>query len=199
MSFITIEGGEGTGKSTLIQGLAGALADRGIKVVATREPGGTIGAEEIRELLVTGDTARWSPTTELLLINAARRDHVERIIQPALDAGTTVLCDRFIDSTRVYQGMNAVSADMIAALHASVIGLNPDRTIVLDVPSEVGLERSAARGGADRFEAKGADFHQTVRDGFLAIAAAEPTRCVVIDSTQPKDTVLSTALAALNL
>jgi dTMP kinase len=199
MSFITIEGGEGTGKSTLIRGLAEALKLRGLNVVVTREPGGTQGAEQIRDLLVKGDVARWSPTTELLLINAARRDHVERVITPALNDGAIVLCDRFIDSTRVYQGLSGVPYELILEVHEKVIGLNPDRTLILDAPPEIGLRRSAERGGDARFEAMGLGFHSKLRDGFLAIARTEQSRCKLIDGTQAVDSVLATALAALDI
>ena len=197
MSFITIEGGEGTGKSTLIHGLAVSLRARGLDVLVTREPGGTKGAEQIRDLLVKGDVTRWSPTTELLLLNAARRDHVERLIQPALDAGSIVLCDRFIDSTVVYQGMRGVAIDLIHNLHDHVIGLWPDRTIILDAPPELGLRRAAARGGDDRFESMSLKFHDDVRAAFQVTANTDQQRCVSIDATRPIDAVLASALAIL--
>ena len=199
MSFVTIEGGEGTGKSTLIHGLAKALERRNHKVVLTREPGGTTGAEEIRNLLVKGSVTRWSPTTELLLLNAARRDHVERIINPALDDRAVVLCDRYLDSTLVYQGMSGVDFNLILNLHESVIGVSPDRTLILDAPPEIGLQRAEERGGDDRFESMSLNFHHDVRNGFLKIAQGEPNRCTVIDATQSKDAVLAAALAALNI
>ncbi len=197
MSFITIEGGEGTGKSTLIRGLAEALERRGQRVILTREPGGTTGAEEIRNLLVKGDVDRWSPTTELLLINAARRDHVERMIRPALADGIIVLCDRYADSSIVYQGMSGVSVDLILNLHDSVIGLSPNQTLILDAPPEIGLRRAAERGGDDRFESMSLQFHHDVRQGFLDIAKTQPERCTVIDSTQSKDSVLAEALSVI--
>ena len=157
--FITIEGGEGAGKSTQIRRLAERLTASGFEVVTTREPGGSPGAETIRSLLVTGEADRWSPTTETLLLYAARRDHIERVIEPALDRGAVVLCDRFHDSTRAYQGVaGAVDPALIAFLESHVLaGLSPDLTLVLDLPVEAGLGRAAARGeGEGRFEAKGA-------------------------------------------
>ena len=198
MSFITIEGGEGTGKSTLIRGLAEALKMRGIDVVLTREPGGTEGAEQIRDLLVRGDVNRWSATTELLLLNAARRDHVERVIQPALNRGATVLCDRYVDSTLVYQGISGVSFDLIFEIHDKVIRLWPSRTLILDAPPEIGLRRAAERGGDDRFETMSLSFHRDVQKGFHDVVKAAPNRCRLIDGTQSKDTVLATALALLS-
>ena len=197
MSFITIEGGEGTGKSTLIRGLTGALTAQGRDVVQTREPGGSPGAEDIRALLVTGETDRWDAMTELLLVNAARRDHVERIIRPALARGATVLCDRYVDSTRCYQGMRGVPRALIDSVHQGAIDLDPDRTIILDASPEQGLARAADRGGDARFESMGLAYHTRLREAFLAIAKAEPTRCAVIDSTQSKEAVLVAALAAL--
>jgi len=197
MSFVTIEGGEGTGKSTLIQGLAEALKARGVEVVQTREPGGSAGAEDIRALLVSGDAERWDAMTELLLVNAARRDHVERVIRPALARGATVLCDRFIDSTRAYQGMRGVSRDLIDNIHEQAIGVSPDTTLILDVPPEQGLARAEERGGDARFESMGLAYHTKLREAFVEIAKAEPDRCTVIDSTQSKEAVLASALATL--
>jgi len=197
MSFITIEGGEGTGKSTLISGLAEALTSQGRDVVQTREPGGSPGAEDIRALLVTGEADRWDAMTELLLVNAARRDHVERVIRPALARGATVLCDRYVDSTRCYQGMRGVPRTLIDSLHKDAIGLDADTTLILDVPPDQGLARAADRGGDARFESMGLAYHTKLRDGFLAIAKAEPDRCTVIDSTQAKDAVLAAALGVL--
>jgi len=199
MSFITIEGGEGTGKSTLIRGLAEALMSKGRDVVQTREPGGSPGAEDIRALLVTGKADRWDAMTELLLVNAARRDHVERVIRPALARGATVLCDRYVDSTRCYQGMRGVPRALIDSLHEGAIALNPDTTLILDVPPEQGLVRAADRGGDARFESMGLEYHTQLRDAFLAIAKAEPDRCTIIEGTQSKESVLTAALNALNL
>ncbi len=190
--FITFEGGEGAGKSTQLRRLAPRLAALGHEVVTTREPGGSPGAEAIRGLLVTGATDRWSAVTETLLMFAARRDHIERVIAPALERGAVVLCDRFMDSTRAYQGAGGgASPELIAALEAEVIGgLVPDLTLILDLPVEAGLARAAARGeGEARFEAKGAAFHQRLRDGFAAIHVAEPGRCVMIDAAAPLEAV----------
>jgi dTMP kinase len=184
--FITFEGGEGGGKSTQIRCLADRLAATGREVVATREPGGSPGAEAIRGLLVTGDPERWSPITETLLVYAARRDHIERVIAPALARGAVVLCDRFADSTRAYQGAGGGAPQgFIAVLEAQVLGpLRPDLTLILDLPVEMGLARAAGRGGAEgRFEAKGPAFHARLRAAFLAIAQAEPDRCTVIDAS----------------
>ena len=190
--LITFEGGEGAGKSTQIARLAGALRATGIDVLPTREPGGTPGAEQIRALLLEGAPERWLPLTEVLLLLAARHDHVVRSIAPALTAGRWVLCDRFIDSTRVYQGMaGAVDAALIETLHRATLGeLRPDLTLILDVPVAQGLARRGSTG-RHRFERMPADFHERVRAGFLAIARAEPERCLVIDAGRPADDVAS--------
>jgi dTMP kinase len=184
--FITLEGGEGAGKSTQIRRLSQRLADLGIDVVTTREPGGSPGAEAIRDLVLNGAADRWSPTTETLLMYAARRDHIERTIAPALERGAWVLCDRFADSTRAYQG-GAGGADpaLIAALEAAVLSeARPDLTLILDLPVEVGLERAASRGGGEaRFESKGLEFHRRLRQAFLSIAEDEPDRCAIIDAS----------------
>jgi dTMP kinase len=190
--FITFEGGEGAGKSTQLRRLADRLAGAGREVVATREPGGSPGAEAIRGLLVNGDVDRWSPITETLLINAARRDHVERVIAPALARGAVVLCDRFADSTRAYQGAGGgAPAELIGVLEAAVLeGVRPDLTLIFDLPVEAGLARAAGRGGAEaRFEAKGLAFHERLRRGFLDIARREPGRCAVIDAGQDENSV----------
>jgi dTMP kinase len=184
--FITFEGGEGAGKSTQLQRLAARLAVGGQEVVATREPGGSAGAEAIRELVLKGAADRWSPVTETLLMYAARRDHVERVIRPSLARGAWVVCDRFADSTRAYQGAaGGTDRALIAALETYVLEeTRPDLTLIFDLPVAVGLERAHARAGAEmRFESKGAAFHQRLREGFLAIAKAEPQRCVVVDAT----------------
>ena len=189
--FITFEGGEGAGKSTQIRLLAQRLAGRG-EVVTTREPGGSPGAEAIRALLVTGEPERWSPISETLLMYAARRDHIERVIAPALKRGAWVLCDRFYDSTRAYQGAaGGAPAALVKALELDVVGaMVPDLTLILDMPVAAGLARAAARGeGEGRFEAKGAAFHEALRLAFLDIAAAEPKRCRVIAADQPVECV----------
>jgi len=189
--FITLEGGEGTGKSTQAVLLRDRLRARGIETVVTREPGGTPGAEAIRTLLVSGAADRWRPETEALLNYAARDDHLARIIIPALEAGAWVICDRFLDSTRTYQGVaGGVDRALIASLETAIVGDHmPDLTLVLDIDPEHGLTRAGerARGSsADeaRFEAKDAAFHARLRQGFLDIAAREPDRCVVVDAAQ---------------
>lgn len=190
--FITFEGGEGGGKSTQVKALAERLKAAGLEVVATREPGGSVGAESIRELLVTGAADRWSPITETLLMYAARRDHIERVIAPALTRGAWVVCDRFADSTRAYQGAGGgTDPALIAALETHVLGeVRPDLTLILDLPVEEGLRRAHSRaGGETRFESKGEAFHERLRQGFLNIARREPERCVVIDAAQPIATV----------
>jgi dTMP kinase len=190
--FITLEGGEGAGKSTQGRRLAERLRERGHQVTLTREPGGSTGAEAIRELLVTGAADRWSPMTEALLMYAARRDHIERTIAPDLAAGHWVVSDRFADSTRAYQGAGGgAPASFIQALERYVVGeTRPDLTLILDLPPKVGLARAAARPEAQtRFEAKDEDFHQRLREGFLAIARVEADRCAVIDASQDADAV----------
>jgi dTMP kinase len=189
--FITFEGGEGAGKSTQLKRLAERLRGRGLEVVATREPGGSPGAEAIRELVLNGAADRWSPVTETLLMYAARCDHLERVISPALARGAWVVCDRFADSTRAYQGAaGGTDPELIAALERGVLGpVRPDLTLVFDLPPETGLARSQARGGEQRFETKGLAFHERLREGFLAIARAEPDRCVRIDATGEIDAV----------
>jgi len=190
--FITLEGGEGAGKSTQARRLAERLNARGHRTIVTREPGGSAGAESIRALLVTGQSDRWSPVTETLLMYAARRDHIERTIAPALAAGDWVVSDRFADSTRAYQGAGGgAPASLIQTLERHVLGeTRPDLTLILDLPVEVGLERAVSRGGGEtRFEAKGVAFHQRLREGFLAIARVEADRCAVIDASQSADDV----------
>lgn len=197
--FITLEGGEGVGKSTQAQLLAGWLGRGGREVVVTREPGGTPNAEAIRELLVHGAIERWSPITEALMMYAARRDHLERVIAPALQRGAWVVCDRFIDSTRAYQGVGGgAPAELIAALEAAVVGeLIPDLTLVLDLDAETGLKRAARRGEAARFEAKGLDYHEALRGAFIQIAIAEPRRCVLLDASGPVEQVGAQIWAAV--
>ncbi|MDB5447743.1 MAG: tmk [Phenylobacterium sp.] len=197
--FITFEGGEGAGKSTQLKRLAERLRGRGLEVVATREPGGSPGAEAIRELVLNGAADRWSPVTETLLMYAARRDHVERVIRPALEHGAWVVCDRFADSTRAYQGAGGgTDPGFIAALEQHVLGeTRPDLTLIFDLPPEAGLARAQARGGEMRFESKGLAFHQRLRDGFLAIARAEPERCAPVDATGSIDEVEAAVWAAV--
>jgi len=187
--FITFEGGEGAGKSTQVKRLVERLRAAGREVVATREPGGSTGAEAIRDLVLKGSADRWSPATETLLMYAARRDHIERVIAPALARGAWVVCDRFADSTRAYQGgAGGVDPGLIAALETHVLGqTRPDLTLIFDLPVAVGLARAeahaAAAGHAEtRFESKGIAFHERLRAAFQAIAAAEPDRCVLIDA-----------------
>ena len=199
--FITLEGGEGAGKSTLARALAEALETRGVRIKLTREPGGTPNAEAIRELLVSGDADRWSAVAETLLLYAARVDHVDRLIRPALEAGLWVICDRFADSTRAYQGAGgALPAERIAAIHKASIGdFSPDLTFILDLDPEHGLQRTRARGEAvTRFETRERAFHQALRSGFLAIAEAEPDRCVVLDAARPADELTEEAIAILS-
>ena len=198
--FITFEGGEGAGKSTQAQRLAARLKADGREVVTTREPGGSSGAESIRDLVLKGAADRWSPVTETLLMYAARRDHVERVIRPALERGAWVICDRFADSTRAYQGAaGGVDSKFISALEAYILETTrPDLTLVFDLPAELGLERAHARAGAEmRFESKGMAFHERLREGFRAIAAAEPDRCALIDATAAMDAVEAAVWAAV--
>lgn len=190
-AFITIEGIDGAGKSTQAKRLAEALETAGKDVVVTREPGGSTGAEDIRRLLVEGDPGRWSPETEMLLFTAARRDHLERLIRPALERGQVVISDRFADSTRVYQG--AVRADLRAqvdALHDLMIGIEPDLTLVIDMDPETALRRGLDRqSGEDRFEEMGLGFQQALREGFLDLAAGNPDRCHLIDGNRSSEAV----------
>ncbi|WP_284265428.1 dTMP kinase [Roseicyclus amphidinii] len=199
--FVSLEGIDGSGKSTQARRLAEWLRARGRDPVLTREPGGAPGAEEIRRLLVEGDPDRWSPETEILLFTAARRDHLERTIRPALAQGRDVITDRFADSTRVYQG--ATRGDLrglVDDIHARVIGIEPDLTLILDMEPEVALTRGLARrSGEDRFEEFGLPFQEKLRDGFRALAAEAPGRCVLIDASQDADSIagaVATAVAA---
>ncbi|WP_020593553.1 dTMP kinase [Kiloniella laminariae] len=190
--FISLEGGEGAGKSTQLRSLSNRLRDAGIKNICTREPGGTAGAEEIRNLLVRGDAARWTPKTEALLMYAARQEHVEEVIKPALKKGVWVLCDRFADSSMAYQGIgHGLGVDKIAALNHWVLGdFRPDLTLVLDLPVSVGLSRTQGHSvGENRFEGMDTAFHERMRQGFLSIAKANSERCIVIDATASADVV----------
>jgi dTMP kinase len=189
--FITLEGGEGAGKSTQIRLLAEALREKGIEAVTTREPGGSPGAEEIRSLLVSGEPGRWTGMTEALLHFAARCDHLERTVRPALKAKKWVISDRYADSTLAYQGYgHGVPCEDIRRLYRLVIGdFAPHLTLILDLPVEEGLERAKSRGGDDRYERMGLEFHRRLRQGFLDIAHREPGRCAVIDAARSQQEV----------
>jgi dTMP kinase len=190
--FITFEGIDGSGKSTQARRLADRLGD----AILTREPGGSKGAEEIRQLVLTGEPDRWSAETEILLFTAARRDHLEKTIEPALAAGKTIISDRFADSTRVYQG--ATRGDlrhMVDQLHALMIGREPDLTFIIDMDPATALARGLARkSGEDRFEDFGLAFQETLRHGFLALAKAHQ-RCVLIDGNRDMDDVAADVAA----
>ena len=192
--FITFEGGEGTGKSTQIKKLADRLKAAKLRIRVTREPGGSPGAEIMRHLVLSGMGRLLGPEAETLLFAAARDDHVRTVILPALNQGTWVLCDRFADSTRAYQGsLGRVPEGLINAMQRVTIGdLKPDLTIVLDLPVEIGLQRAAARRGSgtpDRFESEQLSFHQGLREAYRKIAADDPARCVLIDANSDPDTV----------
>lgn len=198
--FITFEGGEGTGKSTQVARLVERLRARGLEVVQTREPGGSAGAEDIRKIALNGDAGRWSAMTETLLMFAARSDHLERTIRPALEAGRWVVCDRFADSSRAYQGVGGgTPAAFIEALDAAIVGATqPDLTLVFDLPVSIGLERAFGRGLFEtRFESKGLEFHERLRRGFLDIAAGHLERCIVIDANGDVDAVEARVWAAI--
>jgi dTMP kinase len=198
--FITFEGGEGTGKSTQVRLLADHLRKGGADVVQTREPGGSPSAEEIRGLLVTGAADRWSPMAETLLFYAARVEHWRQVIDPALGRGAHVICDRFSDSTMAYQSYaGGLPRQVIESLHrATMANAEPDLTIVLDIPVDEGLRRAASRRDDEtRFERKGREFHERLRQGFLDIAKNAPKRCVVIDAAQAIDRVQAAVLGAL--
>jgi len=199
--FITFEGGEGAGKSTQARTLVERLQAHGVSVVLTREPGGSEGAEALRNLLVIGEADRWTPTAETLLMYAGRSDHLSRLIRPALEAGTWVVCDRFSDSTRAYQGAGGgVSPAFIEAIEAEVVGVTrPDLTLVFDMPVELGLERAFGRDMFEaRFESKGLAFHQRLRDAFLRIAEEEPGRCALINAGGALDEVAEEVWSAVS-
>ncbi|MCX8282265.1 dTMP kinase [Phyllobacterium sp. 0TCS1.6C] len=192
--FITFEGGEGAGKSTQIGLLATHLRERGRTVVVTREPGGTPGAEAARHVILSGAVESFGPAMEALLFAAARNDHVEQVIRPALAAGKVVLCDRYIDSSRVYQGVtgNLDPRLMRAVENAAINGLMPDLTVILDLPAEAGLQRANKRrgeGAADRFEKETLDLHVRRREAYLDIARMEPGRCKVVPADRPVDEI----------
>lgn len=203
--FVTFEGGEGAGKSTQIERLARRLAESGLRVRLTREPGGPKDgsvepAAALRRMLVEGDPARWSPASEALLNYAQRVEHVNRFVRPALDAGDWVLCDRFADSTMAYQGYgHGLGAGFVRALHRATLGsFKPDFTVVLDIPVEEGLTRAGSRAGVEtRFERFPREFHERVRRGFRAIAKAEPKRCALIDARGTAEAVQARIAKAL--
>ncbi|MCH8187479.1 MAG: dTMP kinase [Proteobacteria bacterium] len=194
--FITIEGGEGAGKSTQVARLCARLRDRGLEVVATREPGGSEAALEVRRLLVEGAVDRWDPLSELLLHSAARREHLVATVRPALEAGKWVVSDRFADSTMAYQGYgHGLGRAAVESVTGLVVGeTKPDLTIILDLPVEAGLARAQARKDAkgskeDRYERMPAGFHERLREGFLDIARREPERCVIVDAAPDAETI----------
>lgn len=206
--FITLEGGEGSGKSTQIRRLKAVLEEAGCEVVTTREPGGTPEAEKIRDLLVQRDGGDWSAMAECLLLFAARHMHYKDLIAPALARGVTVISDRFTDSTRAYQGYGmGLPHDAIESIKRHAIGaVEPDLTLILDIPAAEGLARStrqltaaatARESGEDRYERRGLTFHETLRQGYLSIARAHPDRCVVIDALQDTDAVHRAIMAAV--
>src|SRR6266851_3576511 len=201
--FITFEGGEGTGKSTQVALLVKRLGTLGLGVLPTREPGGSPGAEAIRHVLLSGAAKPLGAYAEAILFAAARDDHVSQTIRPALEGGKWVICDRFADSTRVYQGvLSNVDARLISRLEKLTVGdARPDLTIVLDVPAEIGLERAARRrgnGAGDRFESEALDFHRKLREAYLELAAREPDRCAVIDASPAAATVADAIWAVVN-
>jgi len=197
--FISFEGIDGSGKSTQARLLAQTLRTRGLDVVLTREPGGSPGAEEIRALVLEGPPDRWSAETELLLFTAARRDHLERTIRPALAAGQIVICDRFADSTRMYQGLRGAGLRAkVDALHALMIGQEPDLTVLVDMEPNTGLARALARQGhEERFEAFGADLQHAMRSGFLDLAKEQPDWFVVVNGTGSIEDVAQAVFAAV--
>ena len=198
--FVTLEGGEGGGKSTQARRLVAALEGAVGEILLTREPGGSPGAEQIRGLLVDGEVHRWDAVTETFLHFAARRDHLVNTVQPALARGAWVICDRFADSTMAYQGFgHGVDRDAIAELYRICVGrLKPDLTLILDLPVKIGLGRAAGRGGGeDRYERMDAAFHERLRQGFLEIARQEPDRCAIIDAARGEDEVHAQIIAAV--
>lgn len=199
--FITLEGGEGAGKSTQLRALAQALRSRGLDVVETREPGGSEGAEAIRALLLTGGADRWSPRAEALLFAAARADHVEKTIRPALQRGAWVLSDRFLDSSRAYQGQGALSDGDIVALHRlGSEGFLPDRTLLLTLPDNEAAQRARRRDGdqSDRIGGRDSDFHRAVADAFARFAADEPDRVRAVDASGAAEDVTDRLVATLS-
>ena len=201
--FITLEGGEGAGKSTQTRLLAERLRELGIECITTREPGGSPGAEHLRKALLSGLVEPLGPAAEALVFSAARIDHLDALIRPALARGAWVVCDRFVDSTRAYQGAQGkVDPALLRTLEKVVVGDDmPDLTLMLDLPPETGVARATARrgeAGADRFEKQDFDFHRGLRESFLAIAAGEPERCIVIDANQTQELVARDIWSAVN-
>lgn len=206
--FISFEGGEGAGKSTQIRRLAAALKSRGLGVVVTREPGGSQGAEAVRHVLLNGAAEAYGTRMEALLFAAARSDHVEQVIRPALERAAVVLCDRFMDSSRVYQGVTGnLAPDFIETLQRIAInGVMPDRTIILDIPAEVGLERARSRSEMvdvhaepDRYEKERLETHEKRRDAFLDIAIREPERCRVVNASRDEDVIATEILRLIDV
>lgn len=199
--FITFEGGEGAGKSTQIKRLADKLRRKGYDTLVTREPGGSPGAEALRHVILSGAAEPFGPRMEALLFAAARSDHVEQVIRPAVERGAVVLCDRFVDSSRVYQGAAEEDRAFVGVLErVAVNGLMPDMTLIFDIDAEIGLGRAAARRGAgeaDRFEKETLEIHQRRRAAYLEIAAAEPDRCLIIDAAASEEEVEDMVTAAV--
>ena len=197
--FITFEGIDGSGKSTQARLLADALTRQGRDVVLTREPGGSAGADEIRRLVLEGDPDRWSAETEILLFTAARRDHLERLINPSLALGKTVVCDRFADSTRMYQGLSRGNLrEKVDALHSLMIGREPDLTLLIDMDPAIGLNRAKSRQGAEeRFEDFGVELQEQMRAGFLSLAQEYSDRFIVLNGDRPVETVAADVLTTV--
>jgi dTMP kinase len=200
--FVTFEGGEGAGKSTQLRLLADSLRALGHKVLTTREPGGSVGAEAVRHVLLSGAAEAFGVRMEAILFAAARSDHVEEVIRPALTGGTIVLCDRFMDSSRVYQGItgNLEPAFVETLERVAINGVVPDRTVIFDLPATIGLERAQRRAGddsPDRFEKEELETHEKRREAFLDIARADPDRCRVIDATQSAEAIAAEVLGLL--
>ena len=197
--FLSFEGIDGSGKSTQARRLYETLSGEGRDCILTREPGGSPGAEEIRALVLQGDPDRWSAETEMLLFTAARRDHIERVITPALEAGQIVICDRFADSTRLYQGLSRGDLrEKVDALHDLMIGIEPDLTVLIDMAPTDALARAQARRGIEmRFEDFGLDLQEAMRAGFLGLAADAPSRFRVVDGAADEDTVAARVREAI--
>lgn len=200
-SFISLEGGEGTGKSTQAKALVAALETQGLKVHLTREPGGTPGAEVIRELLLSGADEKWNVQTEALLFAAARAEHCAKLVRPALERGEWVICDRFVDSSRAYQSVSGVlsDADIMTLHNVGSEGLMPDRTFILDLPEEIAAKRAEARdrGDSDRIGGRDSDYHRIVMENFRQFATSEPQRVKLIDASQTPENITATLLQNL--